>query len=247
MLFFYISLIGLFIGSFLNVLIDRLPERKDVFVDRSKCDFCNKPLRWFELIPLFSFLIQGGQCRRCHKQLSFQYPFIELVTGFLFGILAYTLIPDWYLLVASLIIASSLLVIFVIDVKHYLIPDSMIVVGLIGAVLLVLKSPQSIMIHILSGLGAFVFLYAIWFFTKGKGMGFGDVKFAFFMGFALGFPSIIVGLYAAFLTGAILGLILMLGRFKSLKSKIPFGPFLIIGYGIALVFSTSILQMFSFI
>lgn len=169
---------------------------------------------------------------------------MEVITGLMFGYLALVFLPNWIEVISYLIIASSLLVIFVIDIKHYIIPDSMIVVGLIGSLLLI-QSVNQFVIHGLSGLGAFMFLYAIWYVTKGKGMGFGDVKFAFFLGFSLGFPEIIVAFYAAFLTGALVGIILIVGQLKSLKSKIPFGPFLITGYCCSLFLTQSVLRFFN--
>jgi prepilin signal peptidase PulO-like enzyme (type II secretory pathway) len=241
---FIAALYGTAIGSFLNVLIDRLPLGKNIISDRSKCDFCHKTLQWYELIPLISFFIQGGKCRKCHKTLSFQYPLLEIITGLLFAILTYHLLFNWVLLLGALIVASALLVIFVIDVKHYIIPDSMIIVGFIGSVIIALQTPETMIIRLLSGIGSLLALYSIWFFTKGKGMGFGDVKFAFLMGFLLGFPGSVVGLYAAFLTGAVVGLILMLGKFKTLKSRVPFGPFLIIGCVLAVLYTEQIVTYF---
>ncbi len=240
----YAGLLGLFVGSFLNVLIDRLPIDKDILISRSRCDHCHKPLRWFELIPLVSYVIQGARCRRCHKHLSIKYPLIETFTGVIFAFTAFTMITDWQKMIAYLIIFSSLLVIGFIDVKHYIIPDSMIVTGFIGSLLLV-SSFNDLTVRFITGVGAFLFLYAIWYVTKGKGMGFGDVKFAFFLGFSLGFPEIIVAFYAAFLTGALVGIILIVGQLKSLKSKIPFGPFLIAGYCCSLFLTQSVLRFFN--
>lgn len=213
--------VGLCVGSFLNVLIDRLPKSESIWFDRSKCDFCKKPLRWFELIPLLSFIFQGGRCRRCHKSLSLQYPIIELATGLMFVYLPWT----------SWIIFASLLVIFVADLKYMIIPDSMIVVGVIGTLW---GNP-------LAGLGAALFFLLLYFITRGKGMGLGDVKLAFLLGFWLGYPEIVIALYLAFLTGAVVGVTLILRGKKGLKSKIALGPFLIVGAVIAYFYSTQIL------
>lgn len=242
---FFISFLGLFIGSFLNVLIDRIPFGLNVISDRSSCDYCKKSLRWFELIPIFSFLLQRGRCRRCHKRLSYQYPLMEVVTGAMFGLVAYFTLPDWFATIWYLVIFSCLLVIFLIDFKHYVIPDSMLVVAIIASAVLLLRTPQVIVTHMISAFGACLFIYAIWYFSRGKGMGFGDVKFAFFLGFSLGFPEIVVALYAAFLTGALVGIILILGRQKSLKSKIPFGPFLIAGYCCSFFLTQPVLRLFN--
>ena len=239
MVLLFIFLLGLVIGSFFSVLIDRLPVGENVLVGRSHCDFCKKSLRWYELIPLFSFIIQGGRCRRCHKKLSLQYPLIELLTGLGFVFFYHVLDYPVLTLFAYLLIFSSLLVIFMADLKYQIIPDSMIIVGCIGAVLRLMSlvrpiSPMGILPYLLSAVGGASFFLFLWILTKGRGMGLGDVKLVFFLGLLLGFPGIIVALYAAFLTGAAVGVILILSGKKSLKGQVPFGPFLIIGTVFAL-------------
>lgn len=203
-------LFGVAVGSFLNVLIDRLPRGENALTGRSVCDHCKKPLRWFELIPLLSFFLQRGRCRRCHKELSWQYPFVELVTGVAFAA------------GVNPLVFSSLLVIFVADLKYQIIPDSMIMIGVLGAI-------GGIRENALSGLGAAGFFFVLWMITKGRGMGLGDVKLAFLMGLLLGFPRIVVAGYLAFLTGAVVGVILIVLGKKTLKERIAFGPFLIAG------------------
>jgi prepilin signal peptidase PulO-like enzyme (type II secretory pathway) len=234
--------LGLLIGSFLNVLADRLPKEEDVLWGRSRCDFCRKTLRWYELIPVASFLLQGGRCLRCKKKLSIQYSLVECFTAVGFVLCAMAFPHSWLLLTAALIIFSSFVVIFVADLKYQIIPDSMVVTTLIGTILWIWQSHalSEIGIRLLVGLVSFGFFYAIWFFTQGRGMGFGDVKLAGVLGLLLGFPSILFALYCAFLTGAGAGVILMIARRKTLKSKIAFGPFLLLGVAIAIIFHTSL-------
>ena len=222
--------IGLCVGSFLNVLADRLPRGENVLCGRSRCDHCKKTLRWYELIPIVSFLIQAGRCRRCHKRLSAQYPVIELATG-----IGFTLLHSFpfYLLFISL------LVIFVADLKYQIIPDSMIVLGVLGALW--------VGVHLIPAIGSFAFLYCVWAVTRGRGIGFGDVKFALLMGLLLGFPGVVIAFYVAFLTGACVGVILMIARYKTWKSKIAFGPFLVLGTVVALIWQpqlTALWRMF---
>ena len=214
-------LLGLCVGSFLNVLADRLPKGQDVLWGRSRCDHCHRTLRWFELIPIVSFVSQGGRCRRCHKRLSFQYPIVELVVGLGF----------MYLPVQYWIIFSGLLVIVVSDLKYQIIPDSMVALAAIASFLS--------SFHILTGSASMALFWAIWRITRGRGMGFGDVKLAGVLGLFLGFPLILFALYAAFLTGAVAGVILMMTGRKTLKSKIAFGPFLVFGTALALVLQTT--------
>ncbi|MBI3577579.1 prepilin peptidase [Candidatus Gottesmanbacteria bacterium] len=222
----FIFLFGLCIGSFANVLIDRLPRGEDIFRGRSRCDYCKKELRWFELIPVISFFIQRGRCRRCHRQLSIQYPLVELASAVAFVFL-FPHIP-------SLLIFLSLLVIFVADLKYEIIPDSMIILGLIGG--LIGK------FSILSAIGAAAFFLFLFLVTRGRGMGLGDVKLAFLLGLILGFPTIVIALYTAFLTGAAVGIILMIGGKKTLKSHVPFGPFLILGAMFAMLYGNGVME-----
>lgn len=227
-----IFILGLCVGSFLNVLADRLPRGESVLWGRSHCDHCKKTLRWYELVPVFSFLFLRGQCMRCHKYLSIQYPVVELITGFgfvflyvQFGYSVIRIIDYW-------IIFSALLVLFISDLKYQILPDSMIVLGSLAALL----DP-----HVIPALGSLAFLYLLWAITRGRGMGFGDVKLALFMGLFLGYPNIIVAFYIAFLTGAGIGVILVLVGKKGLKSTIAFGPFLIVGTAIAFLWGQNIL------
>ena len=241
---FIVFVLGLCVGSFLNVLIDRLPKGEQVLRGRSKCDYCKKTLRWFELIPLLSFVMQHGTCLRCHKKLSIQYPLIEFITGL--GFVWIYLSFDYSLigLFAYWIIFSSLLVIFVSDLKYQIIPDSMVVAGIIGTILLFFSSkPYALnpMHFLLTAILSSTLFFLLWLVTKGKSMGFGDVKLAFLLGLLLGYPKIIVALYSAFLTGAIFGVILILKGKRTLKSKIAFGPFLIVGALIAFLWSDTIL------
>ena len=240
------GLLGLAVGSFLNVLIDRLPKGQSVVFGRSHCDFCKKNLRWYELIPVLSFVVQRGRCRQCRKKISWQYPVVEFVTavGFM-GIALQSQaleFPQSLALVGQWLIFSSLLVIFVADLKYQIIPDSMIIAGIVGVLLQgqAFDARQGPALW-LSGLGASAFFLLLYFLTRGRGMGLGDVKLAFFLGLLLGYPGIIVGLYAAFLTGAGAGVILMIGKYKTWKSRVAFGPFLIIGAVITLVWKAQIL------
>jgi prepilin signal peptidase PulO-like enzyme (type II secretory pathway) len=250
-IYLIIFILGLCIGSFLNVLIDRLPVGESVLVGRSHCDYCKKTLRWYELVPLFSFLIQKFRCRSCHKKLSFQYPLMELITGIGFVIVYYFSKPsgeaELISLLVNLVIFSVMLVILMSDLKFQIIPDSMIVIGMIAALIRLMAMNfnfqfsiynfQFIIPYLLSALCASAFFFLLWLFTKGRGIGFGDVKLELFLGLLNGFPGTIFALYVAFLTGAFIGVILILTGKKKWQSKIAFGPFLIAGAVIALIFN----------
>lgn len=242
MVYAIIVLFGLVVGSFLNVLIDRLPKGENVVWKPSHCDYCKKSLRWFELFPVISYLIQGGRCRRCRHRLSVQYPAMECVTalGFI-GVFLYANTSVLWLFI-SLFIFSSLLVIFFIDVKHQIIPDSMLLVLLLsvlasGFPLSWPERGQHLASALISG-GLFLFLWTV---TRGRGLGFGDVKLVAVLALFLGYPFTVIMLYTAFLTGAILGVILIATHRAKMKTRIAFGPFLIAGFVNAIVFGEPIL------
>lgn len=243
--------IGVCVGSFLNVLIDRLPRGESIVKGGSHCESCKKRLIWYELIPLVSFFVLRRRCRYCHSPIGWYYPVVELTTGVLFtatflflknneGILNIELI--YYLL-----IISSLVVVFFSDLKYGIIPDKVLSPAIIISFLflfLILNSRFLILNSALSGLGAFIFFFLLFLITKGKGMGFGDVKLAFLLGLFLGFPKIIIALYIAFLTGAWISLILVLwGKKKFFGGTIPLGPFLVLGTLVSLFYGENILNL----
>ncbi len=225
---------GLCVGSFLNVLIDRLPQNKPVVFDRSCCDHCRHRLFWHDLFPLLSFMLLKGKCRYCHKNISFQHPFLELVTA-IFFLLSYTLMIRiirvelfWPNFIFLLAVISGLIVIFFADWKYRIIPDQVLVILIAVVFAFDLFYEKNLLPgHLLTAIIFCVFFLILFLLTKGRGMGFGDVKYAFFMGLFLGYPKIIVAFYLSFLTGAAVSLILILAGKKTMKSTIPFGPFLI--------------------
>jgi len=254
-MFFIFFILGLIIGSFLNVVIVRLETNESILFSRSHCPHCHTPLKWFELIPLLSFVFQKGRCRYCQKKISWQYPLVELATGFLFLVI-YSLGFQIWELGFYLLIACFLLIVFVYDFKYYLIPDEVIypAIGLsiifnFLVFLRILPAGQNSDFILnwwnpfLSGFlvsGFFLFLILI---TKGKGMGLGDVKLGFLMGLLLGWPRIIIALVLSFASGALVGLLLVFLKRKTLKSKIPFGPFLTASTLLTLLFGHYLVKM----
>lgn len=236
--------IGLFFGSFLNVAIDRLPKGKSFVTGRSHCESCHHVLIWRDLIPLLSYIVAFGKCRYCKASLSLKYPFFEILTGILFAAAFYFLtlgkntsqIVSWQFvlsLIYSLYVLCSFLIIFFIDLEHGLIPDK-IIFPAIGISLIFLLVAHLDISYLLAALGAFLFFYAIYRLTRKKGMGFGDVKLSILLGLFLGFPKIVIALYIAFLTGAVISLILIIAKKKKFHGgSIPFGPFMAVGAMIA--------------
>jgi len=235
-----IFLCGLIVGSFLNVVIYRLPRELDFVKGRSFCPKCKHKISWFDNVPILSFLMLRGRCRFCQSPISWRYPAVELLTGglFLLGYLS-------HLSNLSFVLFSGLIVIFFIDLEHQIIPDEIVIPLSIIFIVFALITNYQLLItnYFLSGLGSFLLLLLLYLVTCGKGMGFGDVKLAFLMGLVLGFPKIVVAFYLAFLTGAIAGVILiLLGRAK-FKQKIAFGPFLVLGTVVSSLWGDKILKV----
>lgn len=220
---------GLSIGSFLNVIIYRIPKNQSI-LGRSYCDNCKKKLQWYDLVPIISFLVLRGKCRFCKKNINWQIPLVEIITSllFVFSILKFPILTDlslWYFLV----IQSLLISIFFIDLENGIIPDKLIIPLFLISIIYVSLN-QSFINHFISFLFTFILFFLIYILTKGKGIGFGDVKLAPILGLIFGFPNIVVVLYLAFLTGGIISLILVLwGKKKLRKDTISFGPFLVLG------------------
>lgn len=257
MVYLFLFIFGTAIGSFLNVVIDRLVNEESI-MGRSHCDYCKHKLGVLDLIPILSFFLIGKKCRYCKKKLSWYYPVIEFVTGVMFLII-------WIYLPQSLLgeglrklptalfmirfiylgIISALIVVFFSDLKYHIIPDQ-VQVFMFAASLFLLPLYGSILrvfiervIAALLVMGPIYFLYWV---TRGRGMGFGDVKFAFIIGFMFGIKAGLLVLYFAFISGAVIGIILMLLQKRGLKSKIAFGPFLVIGILVMLFWRDTIFE-----
>jgi prepilin signal peptidase PulO-like enzyme (type II secretory pathway) len=257
MAYFILFLFGLCLGSFLNVLIYReaLAENKKFrrlkswlpswVTGRSFCDHCQKRLVWYDNIPLLSYLLLKGKCRYCQKKIPFQYPLVEFLTGVEF-VWVYFLIKSnlsffsrfegfysFLSLISWLVLGACLLAIFLADWKYQIIPDTLILGGIaivFFKIFVDYRYTGMIDFSVFwAALLASLFFSGLVLITQSKGMGMGDVKLAFLMGLVLGFPRIITALVFSFLTGAAVGVILILLGKKKLKSKIAFGPFLVAG------------------
>ena len=265
MLIFYLTIfiLGLIVGSFLNVVIYRLEDGEKIVNDRSRCLRCKHTLAWYDLIPVLSFVFLKGKCRYCNNKISWQYPLVEIGTGILFimalnfqfSISNFQSIFNSQFLIAVLyllFIISSLIVIFVYDLKHYIIPDKVIYPAIIIAIgFNLFNNIQYPTSDILSAFNFLIpaflaggFFYAIVAITKGKGMGGGDVKLAFLMGLILGWPVIIFSVFLAFISGSVIGIYLILTGKKKMKSIVPFGPFLIFGTAVGLFWGEEIVEWY---
>lgn len=250
----FVFIFGLAVGSFLNSVIYRLQTGESFLRGRSHCPYCKHQLSWQDLIPVLSFLVLKGRCRYCRQKISWQYPLVEIITGILFVLIWQNQLTGgfWGILNSGylLVISSLLIIIFVYDLKHYIIPDSVIYSAIILAffyrLLEILKAGNlnHFFSPIFSAFLASVFFLAIFLISRGRWLGFGDVKLAFLMGLFLGFPNILAALFFAFVSGAIIGTGLIFSGKKTLKSEVPFGPFLIAGTFVVLFFGKEIINWY---
>jgi leader peptidase (prepilin peptidase)/N-methyltransferase len=248
--------LGLIVGSFLNVVILRLNTGRSIATGRSACARCDNKLAWYELIPVFSFLGLRGKCRSCKAPISFQYPLVELITAIVFMLL-YTqsrfFVESSFLNLVSLIggavIASLLIVIVVYDIRHKIIPNNIvypfIVLSLVSVFWRTATVPEFMVVPALvSGILLSAPFFFIWFFSKGKAMGFGDVKLALGIGWLAGILGGITVFLLSFWFGAVVGLLLMASSRAGMKSQIPFAPFLIVAYFIVSIWEVTISSLF---
>ena len=294
-----IFILGTFFGSFTNVLVDRGQKRKSI-LGRSKCDFCGYKLKWYDNVPIISFLAIGARCRKCGKKLSWQYPIVEIAMGLMFvlmswkaGLLGVQYLPGyfdpgnqeatsqirsvdptggrdlgvldganqsqgplsaWQILDLSfyLIIGFLFVVIFLWDLKYMIIPDGLVLGGLIITVLYYFyryyfASCSMFDYNCYIGqnvLGAVIvggFFYALFHYSKGRWIGGGDVKLGAWLGFLIGWQYSYFFLLIAYVLGAAVALVLLGGQKKKLNSQIPFGPFLLISALIILLWGDNLM------
>lgn len=227
------GLLGLAFGSFATVAAHRWPKGESLVRPGSHCPSCAHPLRPHELVPVLSWLVQGGRCRSCETRIHWRYPAIELACGLLAAIAVTTFGAGWQGAAAALL-AVVLVPVVAIDLEHQLIPDVLVLPAAAAALFLAIASdPSRWWVAVASAAGASAFLFVLWLVHPG-GMGLGDVKLALLMGAVLG-ASVIPALFIAFLLGGLLGAVLLV-RFggSARKMAVPFGPFLATGALVAL-------------
>jgi len=258
---FVVVCLGLIVGSFLNMVIYRLKNGGKLALDRSRCTKCKKELGILDLIPVLSFLLLKGRCRYCKKKISWQYPIVELATGiiFVFIFLNTELLKNnipilggsssLIIFAFSALVTAALIIIFVYDLKYYLIPDivltpSIVISVLFFLVLATLGGSYPLLSNLLGALifsGFFFFQYAI---SKGKWVGGGDIKLGLLLGFVLGWKLSILALILAYVSGSIIALTLIALKKKTRKDILPFGPFLILSSFICMFFGEAIIYWY---
>lgn len=266
---FYILvfIFGTIVGSFLNVLILRYNTGVSIIKGRSFCFSCGKKLGPMELIPVLSFIMQGGKCAGCQAKISWQYPVVEIITGLLFlavfqkyfGLMG--LIFDWPYILISLIVMAILLCITVYDLRHKIIPDGLMITFSVLAILkivadffflplLPMEMKEHIIWYLIAGPALAFPFFLIWLFSKGRWMGLGDPKLMLGIGWFLGPVMGLSAIILAFWLGAGFGLLLLLlSKFKwhglkiHGKTEVPFAPFLVLGFLLVYFFNIDILHL----
>lgn len=252
-------ILGIILGSFALALADRSLKNTSI-LGRSYCPKCKKTLKWYDLIPVFSYLILQGKCRYCNKKIGIEYLLVEIVMGVLIGFLFYqsnfqflvfnfqlTLILD---LISKVFFITILIALTLTDLKKTLIPDRIILPSIVIAFGFLVTSAilrmetASLLYFTLTGSLIGGFFLALILITKGKGMGGGDVKLGGFIGLVLGFPSGLLAIILAFLTGAIAAIFLIISGKKSFGQSLPFGPFLVLGSLISLFWGPQIINWY---
>jgi leader peptidase (prepilin peptidase)/N-methyltransferase len=239
-LIFY-AILGAAIGSFLNVVIDRLPDKRSIVSPPSHCDHCERKLNLLELIPVFSYLILGGKCRTCQERIPLRNLFVEILTSGAFLLILLKYGQSWQTLLYSLY-TSLLILMGSIDLEHQKIPNILVYpaigIGLIMIPLLHLSTPW---IMLAGGLLGFGVLFLIAVIAPGA-MGMGDVKLVLFLGIILGFPEIVLALFLAFVSGGLAAGILLALKKLGKKDTIAFGPFIALAGFITLLYGSQILD-----
>jgi prepilin signal peptidase PulO-like enzyme (type II secretory pathway) len=252
LLYFFVFTFGLIVGSFLNVVIYRYNTGLTIG-GRSKCMSCWKTLRWYELVPIFSFAVQRGRCRVCRAAIAWQYPLVEISTGLIFllitnyelritnAISVYTLYAICYML----IISSILIVITVYDLRHKIIPNGFVYAFIVLSFFSLIYNFGRFGFEwqrFFAGLAYFAIFGTLWLVSRGRWMGLGDAKLMLGIGWLLPVPQSITAIILSFWIGAVVGILLLMGRRKkyTLKSEMPFAPFLVFGFFLVFFLGLSI-------
>lgn len=242
-----IIIIGLIIGSFLNVVILRFDDLMSIFVGRSKCPHCEEKLVWYELVPVLSYLALRGKCRSCKKKISAQYPIVEAGTALIFALLFWKFGLTLQFVFLSLV-SCILVVIFIYDILEQQISDWLVISAAVIWIIYLITSYQLQItnylpsIYGLLALGGFLgFMVLI---SKERWMGAGDIGLGALLGFIIGWPTVLLSGFLAFFIGAVIGIILIISKSLKFQSKLPFAPFLILGFWIAAIWGQSIITWY---
>jgi len=248
LLLLFIFIFGLCIGSFLNVCIYRIPEAKSIVSPGSMCPGCGNPIKFYDNIPVLSFILLRAKCRNCSAHIPLRYPAVEMLTG-LFALSVF--IKFGLSIEASVyfIFIATLLVITFIDIDHRIIPDLIslpgIVIFFIASLAVPTVSVKDSLLGILAGGGILFIIAELYLRITGKeGMGGGDVKLLAMIGALIGWQGVLFTIFASSMIGTIIGIIVMMIQGKNLKLAIPFGPFLSVGAVVYVFFGNEFINWY---
>jgi leader peptidase (prepilin peptidase)/N-methyltransferase len=242
-LLFLIVLVGLALGSFLNVVIVRLPEHRSLWGPRSACPGCGAAIPWHDNVPLLSFLALRGRCRACAMRISWRYPIVEAATAASFVVAFHVFGPTPDFLVASLLL-GTLIAVTAIDLQHQIIPDVITLPGIVAGFLANLASGRVPWLDSLVGIGVGGGVFLVIILASGGGMGGGDMKLGAMLGAFLGWRLLLVALFVSVLLGGALAIALLATGKRRRKDPIPFGPFLAIGGAVGVLWGERLAQWY---
>ena len=241
------AVVGLCVGSFLNVCIYRLPRGESLVAPPSRCPSCSHPLRWFDNIPVLSWIALGARCRQCQARISAQYPIIEIVTALVWVLIVWVTPPGW-LLASRLVLATALIVLFMIDLEHQLLPNVITLPGIAIGLAFSLVAPPGLVASLIGVVVGGGVLYAIaaayYLVRKEEGMGMGDVKMLAMVGAFLGWRAVILTLVLSSFAGAIVGVVMMVVQRSNMQYALPFGTFLAVGTLIAMLWGNALIDWY---
>jgi leader peptidase (prepilin peptidase)/N-methyltransferase len=248
LLLVYAAVLGLLVGSFVNVLVYRVPRQIPFTLERSRCTWCKGPVRARDNIPVLSFLLLRGRCRRCGAPISVRYPLVEIGTAALFVLCAARFGASSSAAVAA-VLCTLLLALALIDAEHFLLPDILTLPGLLIGLALQPLFPAvaflDALVGVVVGAGLLILLINVWYWLRQEeGMGLGDVNMLALIGAFLGWQGVLVTVTGAAFIGAVVGLALVLARRLGLKSRLPFGVFLALGALIALLWGQPLIALY---
>jgi leader peptidase (prepilin peptidase)/N-methyltransferase len=242
-----LAILGLAVGSFLNVCIHRLPRGGSVVQPASSCPHCGYVLRWYDNIPVVSYAMLGGRCRKCRAGISIRYPIVELITMLVF-IAHYVVFGADILLVPRLLFASSLIALFAIDLEHHLLPDAITLPGIVAGLAFSLMLPPGFLdalIGVLAGGGVLWLLGEAYYRYSGQeGMGGGDVKMLAMIGAFLGWKLMVLTLVLSSILGSLIGVLVIVIKRGGMKYALPYGTFLSIAALVASLVGQRILDWY---
>lgn len=245
----WMGLAGLIVGSYLNVLIHRVPIGKSTVLPRSSCPYCGAAILARDNLPIISFLLLRGRCRRCGAPISWRYPIIEALTAGLFvaGAIVFGLGPR---LLVALLFGCLMLLLAGIDLEHFLLPDRFTLPGILVGLTLQLWVPQpgflEAVVGALVGAGILILVINFWYWLRGEeGMGMGDVNMLALIGAFLGWQGALTSLVVATFSGALVGLVFLLTGRLGMRSRLPFGVFLALGGLVSLFYGNALMAYYS--